>query len=302
MDHVLKTKTQWGITTLTMDAERYYLTPPPPWDRPRANPSGEWGPLGKLAEGLKNRQGDGSYRTAACFPGEYHPRVWRGVESPPPEVTKHGQALVNVLLVCHQMASQLRDMLYCIYPDLSHFHVFGNRQRELLLLSCTEIESAWRSILRENQSNPAATLGRLTTNDYIKIKDPLRLEKWSLEFTYFPQFGTLTPFSGWDAQKPTASLPWYDAYNSVKHDREGSIHQAALGHVVNAISALYIMVAAQFGAPYISETTLSVNDFKITQYPEWDLEGYYTRPMTGHGHLSDQHLGYSKWTAKPLAL
>jgi hypothetical protein len=143
MQRVWKTKRQWGITTLWKDADRYYLIPPPQWDRPRANPSGEWGPLGDLLGNLKKRGGDGDYQMAACFPGEYHPRVWRGVESPAPEDTGHRQALISSLLVCHQMATHLRDMLYCIYPDISHLSVYGNRQRELLLLSCTEIESAW---------------------------------------------------------------------------------------------------------------------------------------------------------------
>lgn len=285
-----------------MDADRYYLFPPPAWHSPRAYPGGEHGPLGDLTENLKKLGGDGDYRKAACFPGGYHPRVWRGIESPAPVDTGHGQAVISSLLVCHQMASHLRDMLYCIHPDIAHFNVYGHRQRELLLLSCTEVESAWRSILRENQSNPVAPLGPLTTNVYVKLKEPMRLDKWSIELTYFPQIGPLTPFSEWDDRMPTPSLPWYHAYNSVKHDREGSIHFATLGHVVNAIAAFYIMVLAQFGAPYISETTLSVNDFKVTNCPEWNLEDYYTRPMLGWGHLGTEHLGYPKWTARPLAL
>src|SRR5262249_20742332 len=147
-----------------------------------------------------------------------------------------------------------------IYPDNIHTNVFGIRQRELLLLSCTEIESGWRAIFRENRSNPAAPLARLTTNDYVKLKDPMRLDKWSVQLAYFPQFGTLSPFSGWDDRKPTASLPWYDAYNTVKHDREGSIQYATLEHVLSAICGLYVTVVAQFGVPYILETTLVMND------------------------------------------
>ena len=302
MEHVNKTKTEWGICTLWMDADRYYLIPPPPWDRPRANPSGEWGHIRELIANLKKRRGDGDYRQAVCFPGEYHPRVWRGTESPAPEDTGHRQALIDSLLVCHQMVGQLREVFYCVHPDISQLSVFGNRQRELLLLSCTEIESAWRSIFRENQSDPAAALGRLTTNDYVKTKEPMRLDEWSVELAYFPHLGTLTPFSGWDYQAPTASLPWYHAYNSVKHDREGSLNQATLGQVLDATAALYIMVAAQFGPPFISETTISVNDFRIVHYPDWPLDKYYTRPMNGFGSMSDQPLGYQKWTAKPLGL
>ena len=302
MEHGWKTKTDWGVCTLWMDADRYYLIPPPPVDRPRAHPSGQWGPLGELAEDLKKRGGDGVYRRSPYYPGEYHPRVWRGRESPAPEDTGHSQVLIDSLLVCHQMADQLREILYCVHPDKSHLNVFGNRQRELLLLSCTEIESAWRSIFRENRSNPTAPLGRLSTNDYVRLKEPMRLDEWSVELVYFPQFGTLTPFLGWEAQRPTASIPWYDAYNCVKHDREGSISQGTLGHVVNAISALYIIILAQFGSNYTAQIHLPTSDFRVTNSPEWPLEQYYTRPMTGFGSMGSHHLGYPKWTAKPLAL
>ena len=61
------------------------------------------------------------------------------------------------------------------------------------------------------------------------------------------RFGQFTPFYSWDQSQATKSLPWYDAYNAVKHHREERFKLANLGHLIDAAASLHIMQSAQFG-------------------------------------------------------
>lgn len=304
MEYVHKTITNWGVCTLCLGKDRYNLFPPPPLERPTARPSGEWGKLEDLDANLKGRGGNGVYQQARLFPGQYHPRIWRGNESPLPEEAGLGHAFIESLLICNQMASQLREIFYYVHPDQRHLDVYGHRPRELTLLACTELESAWRRVFLANRSStPSGGSDRLSTNDYVRLNVPMRLHEWSVELVRFPQFGPLRPFSTWDPQRPTASIAWYDAYNAIKHDREGAMHRATLGHAINAVAAMHIMVAAQFGlSALVASPSSAMQEFRVVGDPQWPLEEYYTRPMTGFGDTPGEHLGYETWTESPLGI
>ncbi len=80
------------------------------------------------------------------------------------------------------------------------------------------------------------------------------------------------------------------------------MNRASLGHVLNALAAVHVMVAAQFGPSHLTGEVLGGDEFRLTKIPEWPLENYYTRPMHGAWELGNQYLGYDKWTAKKLGL
>ena len=301
METVSKTKTRNGVHTIWVDGDSYNMFPPPPLDDPRALRGGEHGALQDLESYLKSHHGgDGVIRPASCLPGEFHPRIWRGAESPVPEDVGYGRVLIESVMVCREMSEDLRVIFSSIHPELRQLDVFGNRQRELLLLACTDVESAWRAVLRENTGPSRPFPDRLSTQDYVRLLEPMRLNEWKLELLHFPQLGTFIPFANWDSRRPTTSLPWYDAYNAIKHDREAEMSRATLRHAIDALAALHVMIATQFGIAHLRGATLGADQFRITSVPEWPLEDYYTRPRTGSGRMSGQHLGYDKWTRKPL--
>lgn len=49
------------------------------------------------------------------------------------------------------------------------------------------------------------------------------------------------PFEGWTQANASSSLPWWEAYNAVKHGRDGNFKQANLGNVVKALMGLYLL-------------------------------------------------------------
>jgi hypothetical protein len=106
---------------------------------------------------------------------------------------------------------QLREVFRFVAPSIENKNVYGDQIRSLLILASTEVESAWKTILIAN--NGATAGDRLTTKDYVRLCEPLRLHPWKVKLPGFPDYGAIAPFASWDKNTPTASLHWYDAYN-----------------------------------------------------------------------------------------
>jgi hypothetical protein len=54
---------------------------------------------------------------------------------------------------------------------------------------------------------------------------------------------TRSSFSGWAAGAP---LPWYQAYNTTKHDWHSGFAEATFGHLIDASCGLLVLLSAQF--------------------------------------------------------
>lgn len=185
-------------------------------------------------------------------PGKFHPRVWRGYLTehnwftpyiPINPIAIYGKAYYESIVAASSLFSQFTDVFRFIEPASSNLIAFGHKLRELLILACTEIEACWRAVLFENGIEREI----YSTKDFIKLSEPLRLNAWSIRLKDYPELGDRMPFESWDEKQPTKSLAWYDAYNAVKHNREKEFHRATFDNVLNAMGALHIMQAAQWG-------------------------------------------------------
>lgn len=166
----------------------------------------------------------------------------------------------------------LVELLRVIDPNTKNFNAFGTQIRNLLILACTEVESQWKGILR---SNGYRSSGRdFNTNDYVKLLQPLRLNEYSVSLPLYPDCPPMEPFVSWSSLRPTKSLDWYDAYNSVKHDRELNFQEAKLQHAIQSVLAAAIMNVAQFGLrEYWVEEFGSF--FRFESVPVWKFEELY---------------------------
>jgi len=174
----------------------------------------------------------------AYYPGKQHPRIWRSnghVPNHNSRIVGHYDVEVEAEmldgLVAYQiLADELLELFETIEPVPPNYHVFGHKIRRLLILACTEVEVSWRRVLEMNGLRKP----RYTTNDYIRLMVPMRLDGWQLSLPRYPQLGVFTPFATWDAANPTQSLQWYDAYNAVKHDRR-QIDKGTLQYTIEAV-------------------------------------------------------------------
>jgi hypothetical protein len=195
--------------------------------------------------------------------------------------------------------SEMRDCFRYIEPVPRNFATFGHELRNLLILACTEVESAWKAILRANDATIAPD-ARLTTNRYVGLLGPMRLAEWEIAVPGHPEVPAFRPFGAWRAAAPTESLDWYNAYNAVKHDRENGFCEATLERAIHACGAAFVMVTAQFGLwrdtgttrldPVFHQTQFP-HDFTFVTAPTWTLEEHYIPPEVD---------GRTAWTVRQL--
>ena len=141
------------------------------------------------------------------------------------------------------LCNMLDEICRTVHPEANNMQMYGHATRNLMMLACTEVEAQWKSVLRANDYQSA----RWCTNDYFKLCAAMRLNEYEIAFANYPWLEPFSPFSNWSAQFPTSSLPWYDAYNAVKHDSEAEFGKATLLNTFNAVAACAVMLVAQFG-------------------------------------------------------
>lgn len=167
--------------------------------------------------------------------------------------------------------NSLDELFNYIEPSEINFLSFGHKIRELLILACTEVEYLLLKMLVDNGYIEKKIYN---THDYIKCKDILKLDNFEVQLNQYPNLGTFKPFSSWECLSPTKSIPWYDAYNSVKHNRGDNIAQANIEHLLNAVAAIHILLESQYGNKIFTKWQSLTEDrsmFNTFRAPTWEL-------------------------------
>lgn len=244
---------------------------------------------------------------AKMISGGYFPRIWRGSMTPPPHklgAAATGQWVSNVRTT-RMLYSKLGPLFAAIEPNADQDATYGLLQREILILACTEVESAWKTVLVQNNALPKGKYWN--TQDYVRLLPTMRLDEWAVSLSSHHAYRVISPFSSWDPASPTSSLPWYDAYNAVKHGREDHLERATFGHAVDAVAAAFVMTVAQFGhahlASYQTESEEAASnmhfhpdEFTIEREPYWQGIQCYL-PPSNLGIERGEWLGYKEWTS-----
>lgn len=226
-------------------------------------------------------------------PGNFYPRMARPTGhnlgetpglNPSTGSEKDTIAVAQSQLVA--LTRQLYRICQTVHPSSKTFNAFGHDIRNLLILACTEVEAHWIGILKAN----GVLKKRYKTSDYVKLCPAMKLGEYGVQFPAFPWLDPIHPFRLWSPNgNPTQDIPWYDAYNAVKHDRESEFEKATLQHLFEALSACYIMVVAQYGTySRIHQHSELSAFFELHTVPEWQYSDTYNYPY-------EENEG--KWTA-----
>lgn len=202
--------------------------------------------------------------TTNIRPGCFFYRMWRGNMKMLTANILAGEQniLSNSIVATKLILKQLFKTFEFIEPTASNFDTYSHQIRQVILLACMEVETSWTAILKTHNYQSE----RLTTNDYVKLLEPLRLSKYQVYFPLYPEIGIVTPFKNWNADKPTSSLDWYNDYNKIKHDRENNFSKSKLINALSAVAAVAIMHHAQFGSEKLPlNVQVSLMDFD----PKW---------------------------------
>lgn len=174
----------------------------------------------------------------------------------------------------HILIENLKSIFLTIHPAKENFNAYGHNIRNLLILACTEVESQFRGILKENGCSKKT----YNTKDFVKLLEPLRLNTYTMKLVYYPLINKINPFFYWENEKPTESLSWYKNYNAVKHNRAVEFNKGTLKDVILAISAVAILIFAQYGDRVFEEDPLFNHFLELTYIPKWEISDYYIPP------------------------
>lgn len=219
---------------------------------------------------------NGSPFTPLTLPiGAFHPRMARpmhfiednnatALPLADPSLMVSSRTQVEIL------GAQLSRICRTVHPDAATFSAYGHDIRNLLILAGSEVEIQLRGILSANGS----TRPRPKTDAYFVVGQVMRLAEYAVGFNAYPWLSPIAPFAGWVKGDPTESLPWYGAYNAVKHDREREFPKANLRHALEAVAACVTLQAAQFGQVFGLGGTLD-SAFRLARMPKWAMQDYY---------------------------
>jgi hypothetical protein len=168
----------------------------------------------------------------------------------------------------HALIQQLEQICRVVHPRETNFKAYGHEIRNVLILACTELESQWKAILGAHKA-PAEN-----TMHYVKLCSAMKLAEYAVEFPYYPWMTERGPFVGW--QHGTKDLPWYGAYNGVKHNRDSNFHQASLDNAFDALTAFFIMLCAQYGWDFaLTGDAAARAFFRLKASPRWSPSEFY---------------------------
>jgi hypothetical protein len=225
-------------------------------------------------------------------PGRFYPRMARKIAFGQVTLTSWEPTAAGeetfVALACTQLTSltrQLDRICQTVHPVEETLATYGHDIRNLLILTCTDIEMHWRGVLKSNGGLTKYNGTKFDdkdykTSSYVKLLKPMRLDEYTVKFPKYPWLTHFKPFQGWDSSRSSESLPWYMSYNAVKHDRENEFKQATLRSAFEAISACIIMIVAQFGLGWVRNHGAEINTYyQFLENPQWGIhESYYTIP------------------------
>jgi hypothetical protein len=212
-------------------------------------------------------------------PGHRFPRIARPTHSHPTDKAnafhispREKSELQQAKTELSSLLDRLRRICRVVHPEGSNLYSHGIEISELHILACIGVEGQFKSILNANGYSQR----RLTTRDFVKVRNPTRITEYQFEFLHYPWLNVVAPFLTWDAARPTASLEWYDLYNKCKHDPYKRSSGPKLIHVFESVAAFAALLTAQFGDAPVRGTFPEIfGAINPTALPAWELSELY---------------------------
>lgn len=199
---------------------------------------------------------------------------WRMVQHP--AYCERPDLLTRSFLILQE---EVKDYFRFVEPADENLGAFSLKGAELLVRLSVEVEASLKGILR---SNGYGNGSRLTMKQYRYVEESHYLSSYRVQIPLWTGDRSVRrPFEAWSRER--GKLPWYGAYNSIKHDRTALREHATLANVIDAWTGLAALLAAQFlnedfmpggvglevGRPFGREDGFetSIGDFLAIQLP-----------------------------------
>lgn len=134
-----------------------------------------------------------------------------------------------------------QELFDYVEPADNNLACYSYRIHALLLRACVEVEANCKAILKENGYSKS---GDWNMVDYKKVELTHLLSQYQVQVPNWSGTASLrNPFAAWGS---SGTLPWYQAYNTTKHDRHTEFQQATFEHLIDAVCGLLVLLSSQF--------------------------------------------------------
>jgi hypothetical protein len=166
-----------------------------------------------------------------------------------PQYAKNPEHYVRAFTL---IQNDLQSIFEYIEPSDEGRAAYSYRIHALFMRACIEIEANFKAILEENTFNQQTRW--LKMNDYRRVDVTHHLSSYEVILPIWnstsPTFKPFEPWRAWRGlEKPKdidLSLPWYQAYNASKHDRQDEFKKANFENLVMAVAGLLVLISSQF--------------------------------------------------------
>jgi len=194
----------------------------------------------------------------------------------PPDIPNNRNFLLSSINQLSLFKEKLIDIFNHISPSPSNLNSFGPEIKNLLVLACIEVETQLRGIFVANETIQRKNY---TTKQFVLLKSILKLERYQVYLPYFPDLPAIKPFGSWRMSNPSSSLKWYSAYNEIKHNSEMHYAQATLRNALAAVSAVAILLKAQYGDAIEFWNDKIGNFLLVTNNIKWEISEMILPPL-----------------------
>jgi hypothetical protein len=149
---------------------------------------------------------------------------------------------INLIRGYHLLERELFKLFDFVEPADANLSCYSHQLYALILRASTEFEANAKAILIKNSYTRA---GNFNVRDYYKLQSAMRLSEYRVTIPIWQgNHRVVQPFDTWSTR---SSLPWYQSYNRVKHNRSDEFQSASLKNAVASVAAVFAIVFAQFG-------------------------------------------------------
>ena len=148
------------------------------------------------------------------------------------------------------------EMLECLkYIELSeeHYTVYSAKFVSIILECGAEIDNVFRNICNIDMG----TRSNISTY-YDKVIAQFPNLQHSIAIIKSTPL-SFQPFKTWSQSQPSKSIPWWENYNSVKHDRVNNFKLASFENALTILSALFILEMLYYDKLYNVDSTAYCN-------------------------------------------
>ncbi|HTY70752.1 MAG TPA: hypothetical protein VMH36_29150 [Alphaproteobacteria bacterium] len=229
---------------------------------------------------LRKRFPAAQFHKLQLAPGNYFPRIARPYTTRPSASPgfnpDRSPTALNIRTTStgqlHALIQELQQICRVVHPVSANFASYGHEIRNIIIIACTEVEAHWKNVLKANDITR-----KTNTHDYAKLSKPMRLGEYRVALPWYPWLDPIAPFENWaPSNAPSQDLPWYDAYNHIKHDRETNFGKATLLNALKAVTGCFVMLCAQYGWDFARRGEAAAEVFfLLTDVPNWTPSEIY---------------------------